>query len=97
MKPSRHHTRRLPGKQSGAVLVACTLIVLVGASFLLVNQLNAKINSNVRTEQSIENLLIAKQALIAYAVAYPEVVAPDSTSDDKLLFGPGDLGCATSD
>lgn len=93
MKPSRHHTRRLPGKQSGAVLVAFTLIVLVGASFLLVNQLNAKINSNVRTEQSIENLLIAKQALIAYAVAYPEVVAPDSTSDDKLLFGPGYLPC----
>ncbi len=73
------------------------LVVLVGSSFLMVAQLNGNVNQNKRVLGTYSDLVLAKQALIAYAVTYPDVL--DSNGDPLHVdgqgnrFGPGYLPC----
>ncbi|MCG8324162.1 MAG: hypothetical protein MI673_01490 [Thiotrichales bacterium] len=73
-------------KQTGATLLVLMLIVVTGASFMLVTQLNANINQNKRAKDTNMNLVLAKQALMAYAVTYPD-------NPDHSIDGPGFLPC----
>ena len=59
-------------KQHGSALLAFMLIVVVGASFILVSNLNANVRQYARQAASTVILAEAKNALIAYAINYPE-------------------------
>lgn len=74
--------------QSGAALLAFMLILIIGTSYLLVNHLNAnllKVSAETETRLALNQ---AKQALIGYAVTYP---------DHHSGFGPGYLVCPDRD
>ena len=78
-----------PGSESGAALLAFMLILIVGTSYLLVNKLNANLITVYGQERTRIALSQAKQALIGYAVTYPDNV--NSTE------GPGYLPCPDTD
>ena len=79
-----------PGTESGAALLAFMLILIVGTSYLLVNKLNANIISVYGDERTRIALYRAKQALIGYAVTFPET---DALSGTDEIDGPGYLPC----
>jgi hypothetical protein len=59
-------------RESGAALLAFMLVFVVGASYILVSDLNANAKKYVRQASSEKVLSEAKSALIGYAVNYPE-------------------------
>ena len=71
-------------REAGAALLAFMLVVIVGASFILVSSLNANVRQYVRKEASTRALSEAKAALIGYALRYPETHPGE---------GPGYLPC----
>jgi hypothetical protein len=71
-------------REAGAALLAFMLVVVVGASFILVSNLNANVRQYVRKEASTRALSEAKAALIGYALNYPETHPGE---------GPGYLPC----
>lgn len=75
----------LPKNQTGAVLLAFALLLLVGTSYLLVQKLNANLILVHNQEKTRNALREAKQALIGYAATYPDNVNSD--------VGPGYLPC----
>ncbi len=78
-------------QQSGAVVLAFMLVLIVGTSYLLVNKLNAnliRVGGEERTRMALNQ---AKQALIGYAVMFPEI---DAKSGTDPIDGPGYLPCA---
>ena len=79
-------------KQSGSILLALMLIMVVAASFALVSRLNASSRTFIRQQSTMETLQRAKAALIAYAVTYPE---QSGTSDPAA--GPGYMPCPDAD
>ncbi len=77
--------------QQGAALIAFVLLMIVGSSFLLISKLNAKVRDREDIEKTYESLKRAKEALIGYAVSYPEIsVIPPRP-------GPGYLPCPDRD
>ena len=74
--------------QGGAALLAFMLVILAGASFVLVSELNEATGQFSREFSSIGALKEAKAALIGYAVTYPETHPGD---------GPGFLPCPDRD
>ncbi|MEJ2094308.1 MAG: hypothetical protein P8X93_03810 [Gammaproteobacteria bacterium] len=62
----------VPQKQKGAVLLATTLILILGSAWLLIINLNNNARRYANYEESMHVLREAKQALIAYAVNYYE-------------------------
>ncbi|NIN61249.1 MAG: hypothetical protein GWO08_07210 [Gammaproteobacteria bacterium] len=62
----------VPQKQKGAVLLATTLILILGSAWLLIINLNNNARRFANYEESMQVLREAKQALIAYAVNYYE-------------------------
>ena len=79
-----------PGSESGAALLAFMLILIVGTSYLLINKLNANLISVYGDERTRIALYQAKQALIGYAVTFPEI---DAISGTDEIDGPGYLPC----
>jgi type II secretory pathway pseudopilin PulG len=77
--------RVTPHKQSGAALLALMLVIIAGASYMLVSNLNANTRFYNRQIETSVVLSEAKAALIAYALTYPENVNPNE--------GPGYLPC----
>jgi len=71
--------------QSGAALLVLMLILIVGSSFFLATKLNVNLLLSRQSEQTGLALSAAKDALIGYAVSYPDKVNPS--------FGPGYLPC----
>jgi len=77
-------------RQKGAVLLLFALLLLLGSTYSLVSKLNSETNYYTRqSKQTQESLRLAKQALIGYALTYPEEVNPDA--------GPGYLPCPDRD
>jgi hypothetical protein len=85
-------TARSRTVQRGAALLAFMLVMVVGASFVLVTNLNAAARQYVRRGQSTDVLQQAKEALIGYAVRYPEIAAEAGEE-----AGPGFLPCPDTD
>ena len=98
--------KNLPRNQSGAVLLAFILVLITGTSYLLVNRLN-NYSSNTRDTETQVALLEAKEALLSYAMNYPELRAttekgpgflpcPDNHILTDPLFGNPSSNCAVS-
>jgi len=79
----RRH-RVAPHKQSGAALLALMLVIIAGASYMLVYNLNANTRFYNRQIETASVLREAKAALLAYSVNYPEKYASS---------GPGVMPC----
>ncbi len=75
--------------QKGAVLLAFVMVMLVGSSYLLVKKLSANTSFYTRDITTSANLIQAKQALIGYAITYPDKINSN--------FGPGYLPCPDLD
>ncbi|MBT8445985.1 MAG: hypothetical protein KJO38_02475, partial [Gammaproteobacteria bacterium] len=67
------------------MLIAFILVVLTSASFVMLRSLNARPLTDYDNVATLRALSEAKQALIGYAVAYPDRV--------NAAFGPGYLPC----
>ncbi len=67
----------MPHLQGGAVLLATTLILILGSAWLLIINLNSNIRRTANYEQTMNALHEAKQALISYAVTYYEANTGD--------------------
>jgi hypothetical protein len=83
-KIHRRHRATLH-KQSGAALLALMLVIIAGASYMLVSNLNANTRFYNRQIETARILSEAKAVLIAYALMYPESVNSNE--------GPGYLPC----
>lgn len=59
--------------QSGFALIALLLVLVIGASFVLLRGLNAAATRSYRDEQTARALAEAKAALIGYAMTYSEL------------------------
>ena len=81
---------RRAGRQGGAALLAFALLVVVGAAYALLLKINSGQGLYAR-QQAVtwQALSRAKQALLAYALTYPEAVNPEYT--------PGYLPCPDRD
>lgn len=79
-----------PQHESGAALLAFMLILITGTSYLLVNQLSSSYIKAGAKEETRYALNQAKQALIGYAVMFPEI---DAKSGTDIIDGPGYLPC----
>jgi len=84
-----NHHRALSKSQTGAVLLMFLLILVTSASYSLLNQLNASTNLHTRQQETNRALSEAKQALIGYAITYPDKVNSNA--------GPGYLPCPDLD
>lgn len=79
------HPVRKYKSQQGAALLIFMLILISASSYALVTKLNAATKTHTRQQTTSKALAEAKQALISYAVTYPDKVNPD--------YGPGYLPC----
>ena len=84
-----NHRYTLPKAQTGAALLALMLVVIIGSSYFLVTKLNINLALTRQSEETGLALNAAKDALIGYAVAYPDKV--------NANFGPGYLPCPDRD
>ncbi|MBL1141976.1 MAG: hypothetical protein HND53_08105 [Proteobacteria bacterium] len=75
--------------QQGAALLIFMLILVTAASYTLVRKLNAATKPYIRAQDTSRVLAEAKQALISYAVTYPDRINSN--------FGPGYLPCPDRD
>ena len=60
--------------QTGAALLAFVLIIIIGSSYFLVTKLNVNLALTQQSEETGIALSTAKDALIGYAVTYPDKV-----------------------
>ncbi len=81
MSPPRSH-------ECGFAVLAIMLLLVVVASLVLVQRLNAAAATSYRLEHSMKSLSRAKEALIGIAAAYP---------DNYPGEGPGQLPCPDTD
>lgn len=89
MHPPQHRFSRT--KQRGATLLLMLVIVVMGIAAVLVNSLSATAMKNARQETTAAALAQAKEALISYAITYPER-HPKGTPG-RIVFVPGHLPC----
>lgn len=75
--------------QSGAALMVFMLLIIIASSYYLLTSVNTKIRRTILDNQTLEAMTRAKQALIGYAVSYP-----DRISDTD---GPGYFPCPDKD
>ena len=76
------------------------LLLVVGASTLLVSKLNKAAAQYYRDDVTMKALLKAKEALIGYAVSYPDFtseISPGNPRTTQLEAGPGYLPCPDLD
>src|SRR3989304_4528367 len=74
-----------PQRQAGAVLLAILLLMAGVAACLFVRKLSAGLILAAREYRTAAALNQAREALIGYAVSYPDKINPD--------YGPGYLPC----
>ena len=91
-KQSPRRPRAHLPRQEGAVLLLTMLVLLITASYVLVNKLNAAAAQAFRDEQTATTLARAKQVLIGYAASYP-----DRLTVTDADAGPGFLPCPDTD
>ena len=72
-------------KQTGAALLALMLVLIIVSSYFLVTKLNTNLAKTRQSEETGLALSAAKNALIGYAVSYPDKV--------NSSFGSGYLPC----
>lgn len=78
-------------RQNGAVLLLFALLLIIGSGYTLVKKLNSSTSFIVRqSKETQESLRLAKQALIAYALNFPEI---DAASGTDAINGPGYFPC----
>jgi len=82
----RRSNSKIPSAQSGAALLALMLVIIVGASYMLVSKFNSNSTIYARNAKTEQALTDAKKALLAYAMNYPEL----RNNPEK---GPGFLPC----
>ena len=82
------HKINLPQKQVGAALLLFVLLLVAGASTLLVSKLNKAAAQYYRDDVTMKALIKAKEALIGYAVSYPDIPLIPNPK-----IGPGALPC----
>lgn len=87
--PNGNHHCTLPKAQTGAALLALMLVLIIGSSYFLVTKLNTNLALTQQYEETGIALSAAKNALIGYAVSYPDRVNPGD--------GPGYLPCPDID
>ncbi|MFT5426042.1 MAG: type II secretory pathway pseudopilin PulG [Gammaproteobacteria bacterium] len=75
--------------QTGAALLTFVLIIIIGASYMLVTKLNTNLALTQQSKETGIALSAAKNALIGYAVSYPDKV--------NAASGPGYLPCPDKD
>jgi type II secretory pathway pseudopilin PulG len=78
--------------QNGAALLVFMLALVIATSYALVTKLNAATKSQARQLATSRVLAEAKQALISYAVTYP-----DRSGTTDSTAGPGYLSCPDTD
>jgi hypothetical protein len=78
-------------KQTGAALLALMLIIIISSSFYLLTKLNTNLAKTQRDEETGIALRSAKDALIGYAVSYPD------RDTAGVIDGPGYLPCPDID
>ncbi len=89
---SRTHKIKLPRKQTGAALLLFILLLVVGATTMLVSKMNKAATQYYRDDVTMTALMKAKEALIGYAVSYP-----DNPKFKDINAGPGFLPCPDTD
>ena len=85
--------RRFPGKQKGIVLLVMMVVIILAASSYFISGLSVqevKIDQQKKTQQALKK---AKQALLAYAMNYPDTAAGILNPNQ----GPGNLPCPDDD
>ena len=82
--------QKQPKKQDGAVLMVMLMILVVGASALLLNSLNNSSMKALRDQKTAEALAQAKDALISYAIN-------SENSGPALSARPGNFPCPDRD
>ena len=79
-------------RQQGAVLLLLVLVLLTGSTFTLLVKLNSDTNFYIRhNNQTQKSLRLAKQALIGYAINFPEIDNKPGETDP--IEGPGYFLC----
>ena len=81
---------RFAARQNGAAMLLLLLALLLGSSYMLLTRLNGYTRNNVRETRTQLTLNEAKQALLGYAMNYPELRSSASK-------GPGFLPCPDTD
>ncbi len=85
-----NHPGALPRAQTGAVLLAMVLIIMMASSYYLVTKLNTNLEKTQHSQEIGIALKSAKNALIGYAITFPEV---DAETGTDTIDGPGYLPC----
>jgi len=80
-----NHRCTFPKAQTGAVLLAITLLIIIASSYYLARKLNTNLAKTQHSQETGIALNAARNALIGYAVTYPDNVNADE--------GPGYLLC----
>jgi hypothetical protein len=93
----------LPSRHSGAALLVVLLILILGGLGWFLQQANAQAIKSERAQTTAQALAEAKEALLGYAVHYPESnsISPEEASQKKTPvkprpregFVPGHLPC----
>ncbi len=79
-------------RQQGAVLLLLVLVLITGSTFSLLVKLNSDTNFYIRqNNQTQKSLRLAKQALIGYAINFPEIDNKPGETDP--INGPGYFLC----
>ncbi|RKZ44291.1 MAG: hypothetical protein DRQ58_11610, partial [Gammaproteobacteria bacterium] len=82
--------KTLPRTQTGAALLAAVLLLMMASSYYLVTKLNTNLEKNQHSQETGMALMAAKNALIGYAITFPEI---DAESGTDTIDGPGYLPC----
>ena len=89
---------KLRRRQSGLVMIAIVVLLLLAGAYVFIGGLNASAMRVERDRVTRDALQKAKQALIAYAVADSnrpgELPCPDVNDDGKLVMGEDYVGSA---
>lgn len=85
----QHSLFRNKNKQSGAAVLVFVLLIVTFAATLLVTKLNRSSSQLYRDEVTMKALHKAKDALLGYAVSYPDL--PTTT---VIEAGPGYMPCS---
>ena len=85
----RNFRRASLKSQTGAALLTFVLIIIIGSSYVLVTKLNTNLALTQQSKETGIALSAAKNALIGYAITYPDLVNVDA--------GPGYLPCPDID
>jgi hypothetical protein len=72
------------------MLLAAVLLLMIASSYYLVTKLNTNLEKTQHSQETGMALKAAKNALVGYAIAFPEV---DAESGTDTVDGPGYLPC----